>query len=255
MSKLEHVIYITKIQDFKYWKPRFKRVYFGNEFCDKLIPTEEEFKKAMEFARNKNINLSLLTCQVSDFSIKKFLPLLSLLRKRDEIILNDWGIFSVLKKDFKNLLPNCILGKFLLNNIGVLSEPFQKFLESLGLSQKRLEAEIGYFSSVFDKGGMIKFYPKFKISLYYPYYYCTTARFCLNLDYGEKRFRDPRLVCSKPCQEYTFVADHPTKQGEKLFLKGKTWFKRQDISCASIKQIQKSLFNLDRLVYMPTFPI
>jgi len=257
MKKIELAIYLTNLNGFKYWEPKFKRVYFGNEFCEKLIPSREELKEVLDFADKKKMGFSLLTCQVSDFFLKKIYNLFSVLRKKDEIVVNDWGIFNIISKDFKKMLPNCIFGKFLINNISILSEPIQEFLKKWGFVRKRFEMEIFSFTRFpplsFSREPIIKNYPGLKISLYYPYSYITTARFCPYLDYKDKRFQKPDFVCPKPCQKYTFVADHPIKKGGKLFLKGNTWFIKQ--VGPSISRMRRDFPNIDRLVYMPTIPI
>lgn len=260
MTKPENAIYITKIQHLKYWKPRFQRIYFGNEFCPSLIPSPEEVKKVLNFATKHHLKFSLLTCQVNDYFLKKFFKIFPLLGKENEIILNDWGILNIIKKKFKELLPSCVLGKFLTNNINLIHDSAQELLRKQGFSSvslNRLEVEGRNFKFDFTNFFTIlgRPHPKFKISVYYPYSYLatTTASLCLTAHCDKvngTRSHQNNFSCQKECQKYTFLADHPSRKGKKIILKGNTWFIKQPLF-AFIKKSPR----IDRLVYMPTIPM
>lgn len=250
---MEKTIYITNTHNLKYYSSKFQRIYFGNEFCQNLIPTPEEIKEVLNFVNKHNIKFSLLTCQVDDFFLKKFLAILPFLRNKDEIILNDWGIFNIIKRKFKNLLPGCILGKFLNNNININQPYCQKFLRKQGLSlisRRRLEIENITLRSCPVNNWKYITNSQFKISLYYPYSYLTTGRYCPTAYCGRGDYQEQILDCQKECQKYTFYANFLNFRNKKIILKGNTWFIKQGLS-SYINQFP----NIDRLVYMPTIPL
>ncbi len=255
MKSPEQVIYIKNLGDLRFWNKKFKRIYFGNEFCQNLIPTPKEVKIALDFATKRNLRFSLLTCQVNDCFLEKTVKNFSLLRMGDEIILNDWGILNVVKKRFKHLLPNCILGKFITNNINLTISDSRKFLKERGFfggSLKRLEMEAGALADQWslnpDKTKRI--FRDFKVSVYYPYSFFAATRLC-PIAYCDKVIKPKNyrseFKCQKECQKYTFSAKHPTKNVD-FILKGNTWFKK-----VSLPYFFKK--NADRLVYMPTIPV
>ncbi|MDD5145917.1 MAG: hypothetical protein PHF44_03705, partial [Candidatus Pacebacteria bacterium] len=255
MKNPEQVIYIKKIGDLRFWNKKFKRIYFGNEFCPNLIPTPKEVKIALAFATKQNLEFSLLTCQVNDYFLKKFIKIFPILREGDEIILNDWGILNVIKKRFKNLLPYCLLGKFITNNINLTIIDSRKFLKERGFSGgslKRLEMEIGALvdQRLLNPAKTKRVFHDFKVSVYYPYSFFSVTRLCPTA-YCDKAVKPKNyrseFRCQKECQKYTFLAKHPTKNID-LILKGNTWFKK-----ASLPYFFKK--NADRLVYMPTIPV
>ena len=53
---MEKAIHITNLENLKYWKPLYKRLYWGVEFCQNLIPVIEETERILQFARDKNIS-------------------------------------------------------------------------------------------------------------------------------------------------------------------------------------------------------
>lgn len=257
MSNPESAIYISKVEHLKYWKPRFKRVYFGNEFCENLIPTIQELKEVLNFINRHNLKLSFLTCQTGEFCLRKFLPIFACLKikKGDELILNDLGLFNIIKRSFKRLLPNCILGGFLVANIDPVHLLSQKFLAAQGFSSeslRRLEVNnVNTQKEFCRRKGLIS---QFKVSLYYPYLWFATTRFCPTSSLGGESYQNKNLHCSKMCQKYTFLAKHPTQnKGENLILKGNTWFVKR-----SLMKLRKDFHNfpkIDREVYMPVIPI
>ena len=59
---MEHAIYIHNLCNIKFIeKLKFDRIYFGNEFCENLIPSEREIREIMDFAESKKINLTFVT--------------------------------------------------------------------------------------------------------------------------------------------------------------------------------------------------
>lgn len=258
MKKIERVVYIKNISDLKFWNKKFERIYFGNEFCENLIPSSKELNIALDFSRKRKVSFSLLTCQVNDYFLKKIIKNISLLGTKDEIILNDWGIFNIIRKGFKKLLPNCILGKFLNNNINLTEKTSRTFLKRWGFaapSLERLEIEIRSLNYCrhFDFISIKNIFGGLKASIYYPYSYFATSRFC-PMAYRDKITKPMAYInkfpCERECQKYTVFANPPVKN-IKAILKGNTWFTKTSASFFLNKKIPW----VRRLVYMPTIPV
>lgn len=111
---MEKAIFITKVSHLKYVNDKYSRLYFGNEFCEKLIPSLKDLKKALSFARRKALDFSLVTPYVTNVGLERLNSLFELLKKlgiKCEIIINDWGILNLINHRYPNLTP--VLGRLL----------------------------------------------------------------------------------------------------------------------------------------------
>ncbi|HAK55488.1 MAG: hypothetical protein QF463_10920 [Vicinamibacterales bacterium] len=102
------------------------RVYLGNEFCERLIPSAQLLERAHTAAAERGLALTLLTPYVTDDGIDRLRPLLSRLEglaglapfapvagRGDgaEVVVNDWGVLRLLRREFPTLTP--VLGRLL----------------------------------------------------------------------------------------------------------------------------------------------
>ena len=112
---MEKVILINRINDFnKYWNKKYSRVYFGNEFCSRLLPNNKEIKNIIEKIEKEKIKFTFLTPQLDNQDIKesiKIIKYLSRVNNLEEVVVNDYGLLGFLKRSF----PHCeiILGRLL----------------------------------------------------------------------------------------------------------------------------------------------
>jgi len=113
---IEKAIFISKIANLKYMSSRYTRLYFGNEFCQKLLPSINELEKVLNYCGRKKLSFSLVTPYVTDEGLKDVEQLLIFLKNNKlrlncEVIINDWGVLDMLnEKDYK-LQP--VLGRLL----------------------------------------------------------------------------------------------------------------------------------------------
>ena len=92
----------------------YTRLYFGIEFCERLIPSVEEFKRALDYSRIHNLDISLVTPYVTDAGLSKLSSLFDYLtvnRIDCEVIINDWGVLNLINKKYRSLKP--VLGRLL----------------------------------------------------------------------------------------------------------------------------------------------
>lgn len=91
---------------------KLKRIYFGNEFCENLIPSIDEIRKIRKIVRKKNLSLTLVTPTVTDKGMKKLKDIFSYLdnfKEKLEVSINDYGVLHLINNDYKKF--TCILGR------------------------------------------------------------------------------------------------------------------------------------------------
>lgn len=111
---MEKAIYINRISQLDYVNEKYSRLYYGQEFCERLIPSARDLEEAISFTQKKRIDFTLVTPYVTNFGLEKLKPLLELLKIRKigcEIIINDWGVLNLVNRRYANLTP--VLGRLL----------------------------------------------------------------------------------------------------------------------------------------------
>ena len=111
---MEQTIYITKISNLKYVNEKYSRIYFGNEFCQRIIPSSSDLNRVLTHIQKRRLNFSLVTPYVTDEGLEKLKTLFELLKNRKfscEVIINDWGVLNLVNRKYLNLTP--VLGRLL----------------------------------------------------------------------------------------------------------------------------------------------
>lgn len=262
---MEQAILITKAENLKYVNSKYSRLYFGNEFCQHLIPSLRDFKIILDFVLKHNMHFSLVTPYVTNEGIESLRPLLKHVVSNfpdAEIIINDWGVLRLLRDEFGGL--NLVLGRLLTKQKRgprilsikdkVPSTMIQHFKESNIdvpiLSDFLINNRINRVELDNLLQGITREAASLRASLYFPFAYVTTTRFCLTAS-SERQIRFSRSIyaCNKECQRYTFRLRHKNMPVD-LFLKGNTqFFKNRDMS------YNLDDLNIDRIVYEPEIPM
>ena len=76
---MEQALYIAKPAHLKYWNGDFTRLYFGMEFCERLLPSPSQLKKALDFTQKNHLNFTLVTPYVTESGLNKVEKLITLL--------------------------------------------------------------------------------------------------------------------------------------------------------------------------------
>ncbi|OAT83607.1 hypothetical protein [Desulfotomaculum copahuensis] len=249
------------------------RLYFGQEFCARLMPDAQEVKQARSIAQERGLGFTLVTPYVNDEQLGAVKELLDLLAD-DEVVVNDYGVLALLQ-DYPRLKP--VAGRMLekmIRDPRFAGEEYESFftpgardlLRSSNitaggyrrlLSRFRVErvefdpVPQGFDTEVGNSG--------FALSLYVPFGYVSTGRVCvmaaLGRDEGEK-FKI-HLACSRQCRRYyqlmrRFYAPS-LRRGNgariELLRRGKTVFYLNHLSG---RDNYGSFFQ--RLVYQPVVP-
>ena len=265
---MEQSLYISKTTNLKYWNQEFSRLYFGMEFCERLLPSPSQLKKVINFVQENDLDFTLVTSYVTNSGLKKvekLLKLLSELRPGSEIVFNDWGIFHLLREknyplkpvlgrllnkmkrgprivNIKDKIPPTSLEYFMTPSLSI--PEIQEFLITNNI--KRVE-----FDNLLQGLNLNTITGNLHLSLYLPFAYITTTRFCLmpSINSSEE-MKIGVLPCKKECQQYAFQMLNPVMTTP-LIRKGNTIF-------FSNEQIPHELIQgdkIDRIVIEPEIPL
>ena len=267
-NNLEHALYVTCAEDLKYYTTKYSRIYFGNEFCERLMPTEKELGSVLDFVENNRLRFTLLTPYVTNAGLEKLAKLIALLagrRESSEVVFNDWGVLEIINRDSTYLQP--VMGRLLnkmkrgprlmhfldlvpketvdyFRTCSLEMPAFQKFLIENSVRRAELDNLLQGIDLDLSGSGI-------SLSLYVPYAYVTTTRLCLAC-----RSEDPDweerigiVPCGRECRKYTFKFTHPVLPVS-LLSKGNTKFFRNETIPEGIESQ-----GFDRVVYEPEIPI
>lgn len=269
-QQLTRALYITRAVDLKHYDDSFSRVYFGNEFCQRLLPTAPELLQVMEFVHTNNINFTFLTPYVTEEGLKKLDPLFQEIdrgKPGSEVVFNDWGVLRVLKEKHNQLervmgrlLNKMKRGPRLMNLLDAMppstndyfqscsldSPLYRQFLINNGIRRVELDNTLQGISLNLSS-------PDLQASLYLPYAYITTTRLCManSCDVQGKADEIGIFPCKRECRQYTFQLSHPVmpvpllSKGNTVFLKNEKMPREEALRTSRI----------DRIVIEPDLPI
>jgi hypothetical protein len=260
---------------------KFSRLYFGQEFCQYLVPDLEEIRKAYYFSQQLDWDFTYVTGYLTDEGIEKIEKHLEFLAKEGkdiEVVVNDWGVLYLLHREFPSLHP--VLGRLLikqkrLGRFANTSPPINMneidaSKEEIGQNQRRvlkkLNLSLPIYREELKRLGIkrievdivpqgVDLEPKwgFSVSCYYPWTYLTCGRNCSTaaIDDPIREYVVVNDPCPKLCQTFNRTAD--VKQFPVLILqRGNTVFA---FSHPYAKPYLKGDIPIDRLIFEPYIPI
>ena len=259
---MEYAIFISKVGNLKYCDQSFSRLYFGNEFCQRLLPTLQELEEVLDFACS--LDFTLVTPYVTDEGLVKLGSLFDLVLQRrpgSEVVFNDWGVFSILREQYPffepvmgRLLNKMKRGPRLMTVLDRIPEGTMEYFRSSNLSVPlfcRFLQENGVRRVEFDNvlQGIDSDFDGMELSLYMPFAYITTTRACLvnACDIPEKRELVGIFPCQQECQKYTFYLESEVMPVT-LVRRGNTLFFKNE-------EIPQGLSRVGWLVVEPEIPI
>jgi hypothetical protein len=278
---MERAIHITKLSSLKYHSFRYKRLYFGTEFCQNLIPSANDLAKVLDFVRKRNTEFTLVTPFVTEKGLHRLNKLFETLRNKKiecEIVVNDWGILEVLSKRYKAFklslgrlltrqnrdpatakalekqLPMFIKAQDGKMKIIVHAMPDKRYRAGIRAcyvntpSVYRLLSEFGIgrveLNNVIQ--GLNFENMGFKVSLYTPFVNISTTRFCPMGSRFQKIYRIN--VCNQECQKY-YLLLRSKYVPKTLYLRGNTTFYKNAIKLNNVDKLA-----VDRVVFQPELP-
>lgn len=232
----------------------FQRLYFGNEFCEHLIPKIAQLEKALIFAKDNSLDFSFVTPSCTDAKIKQLLAIFEILPDGCEVIFNDWGVFSILKKFSRGGKFKLVLGRLLVGQIkdprlaalknnnkleffrkSCLSNPaFQDFLIDQGIGRAEIDNSF--------QGHGFKLKNSLNVSLYYPYAYISTTTRCIFK-------KNPYLYrCDIECMRYRMLVSKIKNFSGYILTRGNTEFYFND---QMPKYLNDADMHINREVFLP----
>ncbi len=265
---MEQAVFISKIAHLKYCDENFTRLYFGTEFCERLIPTSQELQTVISFVKKKQLALSFVTPYVTNTGLKKLEKLLGFLGKHcpnAEIVFNDWGVYHFMKEEalpFSLVLGRLLLkmkrGPRIMNILDKVPPETRRYYQTPSLTVPAIRAFLsrnGIFRVELDnllQGlDLDETDQRIHKSLYLPFAFVSTTRFCLTANCEDEAKREYVGVfpCSRECQRFTFTLFHPVMTLP-LVRKGNTIFFMNETLPEVISKRQ-----VDRIVIEPEIPL
>jgi len=280
---MEKTIHITSLKNLRYFqKDRYKRIYWGVEFCQNLIPTLKDTREILRFINKNSLSFTLITPFVTEKGLKRLNEIFHWLKKQKiipEIVVNDWGVLDCLHSEFGNYF-DLALGRLLVRQ--QRDPAMQRVLQKqLPFAVKRKDGKISiiihkppqrryqegikasYINSFLVQGFLAKFGVKrielnnliqglnldglkLKKSLYTPFVNISTSRFCPMETKLQKIYRIN--VCNKECQKYYDILRNKAIP-KIIYKRGNTTFYKNPVN---MKSILKN--NIDRIVFQPEIP-
>lgn len=246
--KKEYAIQIRKIEDISTISSEIDRVYVGDNFCDRKIPSIQEMSIILEYIKQKNLKLTLLTPYLTNESAKKIKILVDWILKENleiEIVINDWGMLELLR-EFEMKLRRKItlvagvllsrqktdpiterlidkLNPYLQEHFStpvIVSDVYINFLKNHNINRIELENTNHFF--IFDKCMQ----NNIEISLYYPFVSFATTRMCPLSMYFRRKNMISIQPCNKECKEY-YLSLHDDFYGNLIFVGNTIYYKNK----------------------------
>jgi hypothetical protein len=257
----------------------YQRIYFGNEFCENLIPTLGLMKSWVSFAKLKNKELTFVTPFVTNLGIEKLKYLLAFLNKQKscEVVFNDWGVFKLIRDNFINITP--VLGRLLsrqrrdprlidiINGRQKIREVYspkeqEKFVilpkkipSSLANYYRTCVLGVSAFQQFILSCGInrveidnlvwkmrLKLNKRLKVSIYVPFGYVSTTRSCGKLTLTYK-------PCQKECKDYFIRLGSESLLSNVYAIGNTVFYKNAEPSVGYLKDL-----GIDRVIYQPRLP-
>jgi len=236
----------------------YERLYFGNETCERILPSVQELAKAKKVCSECSAGFSLVTPFVTDQGLKKVVRLSRGLSGDDEVIANDFGVLNAIAKSSR-AEPVCgrllnrqfrdprIAGfsnapEELVQNLKLShaeSGLFREMLKGLGVKRVELDNLSQGIGTSLENTGM-------KATLYWPIAFVSATRFCLtaNCDKISSRKKIGIFPCGLECRAYRFELSNGFFPGP-LFMIGNALFFENPSLCKEEELAEKGI---DRIV-------
>lgn len=258
------------------------RLYFGQEFCQHLIPSPEEVLQAAFAARQLGWQFTYVTGSVTDAGLDRTTANLEALNEADltcEVTVNDWGVLRRLHQEFPEF--STTIGRLLLRQqrlarfADVVSRPVNtRGIQAPESTVRANQCQVlrstnisnpAYRKRLIDSGVQrldVDVVPQgmdlpadawgFGVSCYYPWTYITGGRNCLTaaLDDPVRQHVVVDGPCSRPCREFNRTLNESTKPS--IVQRGNTIFVvNQDYATPYLD----GTIPIDRIVLEPYLPV
>ena len=259
----------------------FSRVYFGNEFCQHLIPSRDSLARIYSAAQRKGLAFTLLTPYVTDEGIERLKPLFDFLadgKGGPEVVVNDWGVLRLLRREHPSLTP--VLGRLMnkmlrdplatayyalhaltpkpalsaLRRSNLTVPVYRAFLKGSGITMVEVDNVVQGIDMNLKEMGLSG-------ALYIPYGFVATGRICLfaSLNQPKEKKFTVSTTCSKECQRHSAECsshEAPFKGNPFMLLhRGNTVFYPQGKNLLRSVLLHAEAKGIMRIIYQPQIPM
>lgn len=225
------------------------RVYFGQEFCSRLIPSVQQLVGAYSQVKKENLKFTFVTPYLTEQGLERLeilLQELSNLEQAAEVVVNDWGVMYLLTNKFPQLNPIAgrLLGKgwrdprmpqnpdqgahdAIFRSCAFFNPFMRTLLDSMSVSRVEIDNPLQDFDPGMARWG-------YNVSLYVPYGCISSGRICLLGSWGldKKDKFTAHGKCSKQCRFYQLEMEDTSGQVRhslewKIVQRGNTVFYHQ----------------------------
>jgi hypothetical protein len=172
----------------------FSRTYYGNEYCEALIPSLEELEMCLTASLERGLSFTFITPHATDrylAILEDCFELLATAAEGIEVVVSDWGVLRLLRRQYQNLTP--VLGR-MLNRAHSEHEtsraknltyfPYRRFLWNWGVKRIEFDCPVQLLGIDLGRTGL-------QVSIYFPHDCCVLGGGC------EAR----RGECGRACRE------------------------------------------------------
>ena len=221
-------------------------LYFGSEFCEHLFPQPDALERAVHVAEMHDLTLVLATPVANDALVARINAAAASLPERADILVNDWGVASVLRKAYPNRrlvagrqlakmtkdprMPSAAWAKL---NAGSYGTPgHRRVLDRLGI--RRIELDVPPFATpdLYAINGL-------EVSIWAPYAYVAKGRICKIGSLGRpipERFA-PGRACHRECLGVVEAGAETSPAGLVSFARGNSiWYGHNKAMAAVVRQ-------------------
>lgn len=209
---------------------------FGNEFCERLLPTLSQLETAVALTKQAGLSFALVTPNLTDRGLKKLGKLLPHVPEDGEIIVNDWGAAAMVAEEYPR--HSLVAGRLLCKHLKearistpavdpevdwpVNNTPFRALLELFGI--ERVEVDLAPHTSMpTNKAQGVK------LTLHLNIGYSAKSHVCKvgSLHQAAARKFTPGHACQRECLSYVTHVNrlpYPAHDANRMFQRGNTWF-------------------------------
>ena len=264
---MEQAFYISSIEQLCHPSDDFTRLYFGAEFCERLMPSRQDLETALRISRERALDFTFMTPFVTNRGLAQLDELANVLahtRPDSEVVVNDWGVLHLLRSQYPELTP--VLGRLLnkskrgpriMNIIDQIPTETRDYLRGSNLdvpSAVYFLKEQGIhrveFDNVLQGLNLDGTDPGIHKSLYMPFAFVSVTRFCLtaNCDDPTKMDYVGIFPCCRECLRYSFNLYNPVMKLPLIRRGNAIFFINENIPDAVDKRL------VDRIVVQPEPP-
>ncbi len=256
----------------------FTRCYFGNEFCEHLIPSAKALQSALDAAQAQDLSFTFLTPYVTNEGLQALRPLLTVLAPHNaEVVFNDWGVLNLLRREFPTLVPvqGRLLNKSLrdprvttmyatapaptaaltaLQRSNLDCESYTRLLTRFGVQMIEMDNLPQGNDLSFAAHGL-------QIGAYFPFGFISTSRVCMaaGLHHHKSDKFQPGAPCRHECQshllEYAYTNSPFGNRDQKFYLKGNSYFYAHTEAMLRALFAQAQSGQIARLIFQPRLPM